>query len=150
MDYNDYEEKGRNKLKKDFEKSKYEIKYEFTEDKYNHIDCYATANTGVKYAIEIKDRDISINKYETIILEKIKYKALMEAYEKNGYKPIYRCYFKDGVLTWDLSLLNIENRIEKKMCAESTENYKHKIEKQIIMLNKDESIDKNRNNINNC
>ena len=70
-----YEEKGRMKLIHDFDNAECEMAYEFTDDRYNHIDCYATAITGNKFAIEIKDRDISINKYDTILLEEVKYNA---------------------------------------------------------------------------
>ena len=152
MTYKEYEQKGRDKLLKDFNNSNTPIEYEFTNNRYNTIDCFATATTtNTTYAIEIKNRDISIDKYEEYILELHKYKCLMTAYEEYGYKPIYRCYFKDGVLTWDLSLLkNVEERITEIKAAESTQDYDNKVMKKIILLKKDEAIDKNRGNINNC
>lgn len=152
MTYKEYEQRGRNKLLNDFNNSKTPIQYEFTHNRYNTIDCFATATTtNTTYAIEIKDRDISIDKYEEYILELHKYKSLMVAYEEYGYKPIYRCYFKDGVLTWDLSLLkNVEERVTEIKAAESTQDYDTKVMKKIILLKKDEAIDKNRGNINNC
>ena len=149
MTTREYEQKGRLKLKADFDNAECEMIYEFTNDRFNHIDCYATACTGIRYAIEIKNRNIPIDKYDTILLEGIKYKALMTAYEE-GYKPLYRCYFKDGVLTWDLSQIDIDNRIEQMPCASSTQNYDRKVEKEIIMLEKKEPIDKKRGNRHNC
>lgn len=142
MTYKEYEQKGRDKLLKDFNNSKIPIEYEFTNNRYNTIDCFATATTiNTTYAIEIKDRDIPIDKYEEYILELHKYKCLMVAYEEYGYKPIYRCYFKDGVLTWDLSLLkNVEERVQEIKAAESTQDYDNKVLKKIILLKKEESV----------
>ena len=63
MTYKEYEEKGRNKLINDFNNSRTPIQYEFTNYRYNTIDCFATATTtNTTYAIELKDRDISIDK----------------------------------------------------------------------------------------
>lgn len=151
MTYTEYENKGRNKLVEDFKNSKCEIEYEFTKGKFDSIDCFATAaSTGDKYAIEIKNRDISIDKYDDVLLELHKYNALMIAYEESGYTPIFRVYYKDGKLSYNLlQLKDIENRVEEMTCAESTFNYSHKVVKKIIMLKKEEAIDKKRNSRNN-
>ena len=146
MTTTEYEEKGRRKLLEDFKNSKCEIEYEFTKGKFDSIDCFATASTGDKFAIEIKDRDISIDKYDDVMLELHKYNALMIAYEESGYTPIFRIYYKDGKLSYNLlQLKDIENRVEEMTCAESTFNYEHKVIKKIIMLKKEEAIDKKRN-----
>ena len=145
MTTTEYEDKGRTKLVEDFKNSKYEIEYEFTKGKYDSIDCFATACTGDKYAVEIKNRDISIDKYDTYLLELHKYNALMIAYEESGYTPLFRVYFQDGVLTWDISKIDVDDRVEEMPCAESTFNYDHKVVKKIIMLKKEEAIDKKRN-----
>ena len=150
MTTTEYEEKGRNKLVEDFKNSKCEIEYEFTKGKFDSIDCFATASTGDKYAIELKNRDISIDKYDDVLLELHKYNALMVAHIESGYTPLFRVYYKDGVLTWDISKIDVENRAEEMLCAESTFNYSHKIAKKIIMLKKEEAIDKKRNNRHNC
>lgn len=146
MTTKEYEDKGRSKLVEDFKNSKHEIEYEFTKGKYDSIDCFATASTGDKYAVEIKNRDISIDKYDDVMLELHKYNALMIAYEESGYTPIFRVYYKDGKLTYNLlQLKDVENRVEEMFCAESTFNYEHKIVKKIIMLKKEEAInDKKR------
>ena len=146
MTTKEYEDKGRSKLVEDFKNSKHEIEYEFTKGKYDSIDCFATASTGDKYAVEIKNRDISIDKYDDVMLELHKYNALMIAYEESGYTPIFRVYYKDGKLTYNLlQLKDVENRVEEMFCAESTFNYEHKIVKKIIMLKKAEAInDKKR------
>ena len=146
MTAKEYEDKGRSKLVEDFENSKHEIEYEFTKGKFDSIDCFATASTGDKYAVEIKNRDISIVKYDDVMMELHKYNALMIAYEESGYTPIFRVYYKDGKLTYNLlQLKDVENRVEEMSCAESTFNYDHKVIKKIIMLKKEEAInDKKR------
>ena len=150
MTTTEYEDRGRTKLVEDFKNSKCEIEYEFTKGKFDSIDCFATASTGDKFAIEIKNRDISIDKYDDVMLELHKYNALMIAYEESGYTPLLRVYVQDGVLTWDISKIDVDGRIEEMPCAESTFNYEHKVVKKIIMLKKEEAIDKKRNYRNNC
>ena len=146
MTTSEYEEKGRKKLIEDFNNADCEMIYEFTKGKFDSIDCFATASTGDKYAIELKDRDISIDKYDDVMLELHKYNALMIAYEESGYTPIFRIYYKDGKLSYNLlQLKDIENRVEEMTCAESTFNYYHKRIKKIILLKKEEAInDKKR------
>lgn len=147
MTYKEYETKGRKKLKAEFDNAECEMMYEFTNERYDSIDCFATACTGQRYAIEIKDRDISIDKYNKIMLEVIKYDALMTAYKESGYTPVFRVYYRDGELTWNVSKLkNVESRIREMSCAASTQNYQHKVKKKIIMLEKEEAIDQRRNN----
>ena len=150
MTTKEYEDKGRTKLVEDFKNSKCEMIYEFTKGKFDSVDCFATASTGQRFAIELKNRDISIDKYDTYLLELHKYNALMIAYEESGYTPLFRVYFQDGVLTWDISKIDVDGRIEEMLCAESIFNYEHKVVKKIIMLKKEEAIDKKRNYRNNC
>ena len=151
MTTSEYEDRGRKKLVEDFKNSEHEIEYEFTQGKFDSIDCFATASTGDKYAIEIKNRDISIDKYNDVMMELHKYNALMIAYEESGYTPLFRVYFQDGVLTWDISKIDVNDRVEEMPCAESTFNYEHKVIKKIIMLKKEEAInDKKRSGRNNC
>ena len=151
MTTSEYEDRGRTKLVEDFKNSKCEMIYEFTKGKFDSVDCFATASTGQRFAIEIKNRDISIDKYDDVMLELHKYNALMIAYEESGYTPIFRIYYKDGKLSYNLlQLKDIENRVEEMPCAESTFNYEHKVVKKIIMLKKEEAIDKKRSGRNNC
>ena len=144
MTTKEYEDNGRTKLVEDFKNSKCEIEYEFTKGKFDSVDCFATASTGQRFAIEIKNRDISIDKYDDVLLELHKYNALMIAHEESGYTPLFRVYYKDGVLTWDISKIDVNDRVEEMPCAESTFNYEHKVVKKIIMLKKEEAIDKKR------
>lgn len=117
------------------------IEYDFTEDKYDNIDCFATAHTPISsiYSIEIKNRDIDYNKYadDGFILEKIKYDALMDAYNKSGYTPIYCNYFQNGIrITWNLTTIkNVENRWITKSCTRTTAtNYGNRVDKKVILL----------------
>lgn len=151
MTTTEYEDRGRRKLIEDFNNADCEMIYEFTKGKYDSVDCLATASTGDKYAIEIKNRDISIDKYDDVMLELHKYNALMVAHEESGYTPLFRVYFQDGVLTWDVSKIDINDRVEEMKCAESTFNYSHKVVKKLIMLKKEEAInDKKRSDKRNC
>ena len=134
----------------DFKNADCEMIYEFTKGKYESLDCFATASTGQKFAIELKNRDISLDKYDTYLLELHKYNALMIAYEESGYTPLFRVYFQDGVLTWDISKIDISGRVEEMSCAESIFNYDQKRIKKIIMLKKEEAIDKKRSGKYNC
>ena len=70
------EEKGRRKFKQDLDR--HNATYEFTEDKYDNIDCFVTGNNKT-FAVEIKNRDILMDTYDTYILELTKYKALMDS-----------------------------------------------------------------------
>lgn len=141
MTIEQYEDKGRKKLEEDFINAECEMMYEFTDIELS-IDCFATACTGDKYAIEIKDRDISIDKYDDVLLEMIKYNALMTAYKESGYTPVFRVYYRDGTLTYNLlNIKDVENRVEEMPCAESTYNYDHKVMKKIIMLKKEEALE---------
>lgn len=145
MTTKEYEDNGRRKLVEDFNNADCEIEYEFTKGKFDSIDCFATASTGQKFAIELKNRDIPLDKYDDVMMELHKYNALMIAYVYSGYTPLFRVYFQDGVLTWDISKININGRVEEMKCAESTFNYEHKKIKKIIMLKKEEAInDKKR------
>ena len=150
MTTTEYEDRGRTKLVEDFKNSKCEIEYEFTKGNFDSIDCFATASTGDTFAIELKDRNIPLDKYDTYLLEMKKYNALMIAHEESGYTPLFRVYFQDGVLTWDISKIDINGRVEEMKCAESTFNYEHKINKKIILLKKEEAIDKKRSDKHNC
>lgn len=150
MTTSEYEEKGRKKLIEDFKNADCEMIYEFTKGKFDSIDCFATAATGEKFAVEIKNRDISIDKYDDVMLELHKYNALMIAYIESGYTPLFRVYFQDGVLTWDISKIDINGRIEEMKCTQTTVDYGHKVVKKIILLKKEEAIDKKRGGKYNC
>ena len=140
------EREGRNKLKEKLDTSKKIEKYEFTEEKFNPIDCFATGVTGGKICYEIKNRDIDIDKYkkEGFMLEYKKYQRLMEYNRLSGGTSYYINFFQDGKgISWDVSRIkDAEDRVEIKYCTETTaEDYeKGKVPKEVIMLKAEEGI----------
>jgi len=135
------ERKGREKLKQDYKASPYLIDYEFTQNKFDRLDCFSTAHTpnkDITYANEIKFRGIPIDLYydDGFILEYNKYEALMEAHTNSGYCPLYICYFNDGRIVWDITKLNnVEDRWIMKWCTKTTaENYGKRVLKKVILL----------------
>lgn len=135
------EQKGREKLKRDYDSSPYEITYTFTPDRMNHIDSFATAHTpegDIKIANEVKNRDIPIGSYSAdgFILEVIKKDALLEAHDLSGYCPYYTNYFKDGRIVWDLrKIKDLDKRVITKECTKTTAtNYGNRVPKKVILL----------------
>lgn len=108
---------------------------EFTEDKFNPIDCFMTGTTGIS-CFELKRRNILSSKYPNCILEKKKYDALMNACEQSGYTPYYVVMYTDTAYLWSLKNLDITNRVQKMRCTQTTtENYqKGQVEKEVILL----------------
>ena len=75
------------------------------------------------YNIEIKDRDILYTKYarQGYWLEKLKYDALMAAYQETGSIPIYLNFFKNNIgYYWDLR--NAEPKWVWKEATKTTAN----------------------------
>lgn len=141
MDYNDYEEKGRKKLENLFNNSNKIAKYEFSKFKFERYDCLSTGLTGELSVYEIKDRDIDSTKYETLMMERSKYDALIDVYKKSGYTPYYVNFYRDCIYIFPiLSIDDIENRTIELPCTRSTVNYGKKIIKRVIMLEKNEGI----------
>lgn len=134
-----HENKGRRKLEAIFNSSDKVAKYEFTTGKFDRLDCFTTGYSGNLTAYEIKDRDISSTLYPDYILEVPKYKALMAAYD-DGYTPYYINFFADNtVILWDVSKIDITNRVIKKPCTRTTaENYGNRVEKEVVLLRPEE------------
>lgn len=144
-EYEKYENKGRAKLKADYESSPVKIEYVFTQDKFNPIDSFCTAYTqsGSKtFANEVKNRDILSTLYadEGYILELYKYNALMDAFRLSGYTPEYINYFQDCRIVWNLlSLGDIADRVIEKECTRTTAtNYGNRRPKKVILLKPEE------------
>lgn len=134
--FQQHELKGRKKLESIFKGSHKVTNYEFTTGQYDRLDCFTTGATGALTAYEIKDRDINSQTYPNYILELSKLNALMEAKEKSGYTPYYINFFADNtILLWDVSKIDITNRVIKKWCTATTaENYGNRIQKDVILL----------------
>lgn len=143
MTYNDYETKGRMKLKQLLQKSKKIKNYEFCQYVYERFDCMTTGVTGNIAIFEIKDRKISSDKYDTILFEKGKYDAMMDSYRNSGYTPYYVIFYTDCYYVFPVSKIkDVENRVQEILATHDTVNYSYddKVTKKVIMLDKEEGI----------
>lgn len=79
------------------------IAYEFTESKYDHVDCFITGLSSTA-VMEIKHRSAwtstEIERMGGQLIERTKYDALKE---NKGYKPIYAVIYSDIVAMWDIT-----------------------------------------------
>lgn len=134
-EYQKNEHNGRTKFKQLADNGYNNI--EFTNDKFNHIDAYFTSTTtNYIYGVEIKNRAKKYDcKYDTLIVETIKYDAMTEHQSSNNTKDTNEClmvYFFENicyVLKWTTINTLIQNNIVKleyKWLPDSTVNY-HKM-----------------------
>lgn len=115
LDFQEHEDKGRAKYARNAT-----IAYEFMQPKFANWDVSSTGY-GKTFNIEIKDRDIDIDKYanEGYWLEKTKYDALMQAYRETGSLPIYLNFFKNNIgFYWNL--LKIQPKWVWRLATETT------------------------------
>lgn len=114
----------------------------FTEDPYDPVDGHLTGKTGTRVVFEIKNRDIPSLLYPSYILEEWKYRNLMIDYVKNGYMPLYVNIFVDKIMIWDISKIDITDRIVTKNCTRTTAANYHKGEtpKEVILLKPEEAV----------
>ena len=108
-------------------------KVEFTNDKFNHIDAYFTSTTtNYIYGVEVKNRQKKYDKYNTLIVETIKYDAMKEHQDNNDTNECLIVYFFDTtayVLKWSTINTLLSNNIvnvKYKWLPDSTVN-KHKM-----------------------
>lgn len=64
-------------------------------EQYAPYDAHMT-RADKKYVIELKDRTVDHNNYQTAFIEFEKYNGLMHQYEEYGYIPLYICFYTDG------------------------------------------------------
>lgn len=70
---------------------------------FDRIDIEAKDRLGRRVNIELKSRNISIDKYDTIYIEEEKYKHLVMKWENDGEIPLYINFFNGGIVgVWDL------------------------------------------------
>lgn len=107
MTFKESEQKGREKFRKVLENNKaYTITYQFSEDEYNHIDCFLSGRSIS--AVEIKDRDtIHSTTYPDSLIEHTKLIALKRAYQISGYTPYYCVFYQDCFYLWDLNKIDL-------------------------------------------
>ena len=90
-----------NKLKEINEDLKWFTKLE-RNTLFDRIDIEAKDRKGRRVNIELKSRNISIDKYDTIYIEEDKYKHLLMKWENDGEIPLYINFFNNGVGVWDV------------------------------------------------
>ena len=91
-----------NKLKEINEDLKWFTKLE-RNTLFDRIDIDAKDRKGRRVNIELKSRNISIDKYSTIFIEEDKYKHLLMKWENDEEIPLYINFFNGGVVgVWDL------------------------------------------------
>lgn len=96
------------------------INYEFTIDKFNHIDLFVTGYTKTA-SIEIKNRQTytstQIENYGGQYIWEEKYKALT-ATTISGYQPYFLAIYKDAIYLWDI--MNIPMDFKPKKLPKAT------------------------------
>ena len=90
-----------NKLKEINEDLKWFTKLE-RNTLFDRIDIEAKDRKGRRVNIELKTRNIAIDKYDTIYIEEDKYKHMIMKWENDGEIPLYINFFNGGVGVWDL------------------------------------------------
>ena len=107
------------------------------------IDILMTATTSNNehwYAIECKDRWFESRKYNDMMIETYKYKALLDAKEK-GYKPLFINTFKDDVMMiWDVGDMTAFAPDGIKYCKKTTVEDNGKVNKKCKFLWTDKAI----------
>lgn len=121
------------------------VQYEQHYSDKSPIDIYVTATTKngkvSTYAVECKDRNFSIDRYDDMMIERHKYNSIKSV---SGYKPIYFNTFTDGYAVWNLQNTPYEERNVN--CGKSTVEDKGKIDKVCYFLNKKDCIASGKTN----
>ena len=74
------------------------------------IDATATKG-GRQFAIEVKHRQIPIERYKSIMIEDYKYLELMMEQQFNNLEPIYINFCNDGVVIYNLNKLSAKPKL---------------------------------------
>ena len=140
-EYQKNEWKGRSKFKQLLENG--ENRVEFTTDKFNHIDAYFTAVTDNSiYGVEIKNRQKKYDKYDTLIVETIKFDAMKTLQDNNDTNECILVYFFEDIayiLKWTTINTLLDNNIvnvEYKWLPDSTVNKHRMVQKTCIEVPK--------------
>lgn len=99
-----------------------------SEDQFSRWDC---VSHKFKYRIELKCRKTH---YDSLMLERDKYFALILSYVETGYKPLYINYTPKGVYVFDLSDLNPEWTTDTRMPKTTDFNNNNRVEKTYTLL----------------
>lgn len=107
----------------EYELKKHNLKYKFTEDRFNAIDCYIYDNKKT-YAVELKYRpNYSSSSFNSIMMEDKKYYQHIKLANDNKLIPLYIVMFNDGYY-YMINLNNITpNFTPIKLNEKSYSNY---------------------------
>jgi len=97
-------------------------------NQFSKWDCYSPDR---RLRIELKCRRTH---YPELVIEKIKYDALMDKALKNGDKPIYINSTPVGVFFFDLSQFSDLKWFQKRMPITTEFSSRHYVEKNVAML----------------
>lgn len=119
-------------------------KIEFTTDCFNHIDAFFTSTTtNYIYGVEIKNRQKKYDKYDTLIVETIKYDAMKEHQDNNDTNECIFVYFFEDIayiLKWSIINTLLSNNIvnvQYKWLPDSTVNKHKMVQKTCIEVPKE-------------
>lgn len=99
-----------------------------SEDQFSRWDC---VSHKFQYRIELKCRKTH---YDTLMLERDKYFALILSYVETGYKPLYINSTPKGVYVFDLSDLNPEWTTDTRMPKTTDFENNNRVEKTYTLL----------------
>ena len=99
-----------------------------SEDQFSRWDC---VSHKFQYRIELKCRKTH---YDTLMLERDKYFALILSYVETGYKPLYINSTPKGVYVFDLSELNPEWTTDTRMPKKTDFENNNRVEKTYTLL----------------
>lgn len=117
-------------------------------DLFDGVDAYITGKTGVTAVIELKRRNMRMDRWEEYILERPKALDLLRAKADAGSdKALYVCIFDDGVIMWEVTEDTVRdgNVTVRPMTHYTTAGYGYEyVDKEIIMLSTEEAVWKGR------
>lgn len=99
-----------------------------SEDQFSRWDC---VSHKFQYRIELKCRKTH---YDSLMLERDKYFALILSYIETGYKPFYINLTPKGVYVFDLSELNPEWTTDTRMPKTTDFDNNNRVEKTYTLL----------------
>ena len=99
-----------------------------SEDQFSRWDC---VSHKFQYRIELKCRKTH---YDSLMLEREKYFALILSYVETGYKPLYINSTPKGVYVFDLSNLNPEWTTDIRMPKTTNFDNNNRVEKTYTLL----------------
>ena len=97
-------------------------------NKYSRWDCIDNTN---KLIIELKCRR---RHYDTLLIEKKKYDAILNRANELGYTPLYINSTPKGVFSWDLGVQKIDWNIEFKHPATTAFSNRKVVSKEVGYL----------------